>query len=219
MVDGTDQPHDGCEEGTATGESTDRTQGARETDDEGELPPAVIDEAERLTRRAREAVDPNETEAYRERRASLVTEHGFRARVREEGRDTLVLYPDEWVEDGTVQPERIEDIDRGIERPLEGPGEADEWAVVEEHNRELAETVADAHGEIHGANADALADFASNHYAKPIEDLTGAELEEFLAEYFPRNAWPTDDQQAVVEQSVRLTYQVADQPLPGELSS
>ena len=208
MVEGTDRSDDGREK-----REHNRTK--RDT----ELPTDVIDEAELLTRHARRAVDPNEAAAYRDRRASILSDHGFRARVREEGRDTLVLYPDEWVEDGTVQPERIEYIDRGIERPLEGPGEADEWAVVEEHNRELAETVADTRGEVHGANADALADFASNHYAKPIEDLTGAELEEFLAEYFPRNAWPTDDQQAVVEQSVRLTYQVADQPLPGELSS
>jgi len=187
----------------------------RSSDDE--LPAGVIDEAERLTRRAREAVDPNEAAAYRERRGSLLADHGFRARIREEGRDTLVLYPDEWVEDGTVQPDRIEDIDRGVERPLEGPGEADEWEVIEDHNRELAEAVAADNGPVHGDNAHALADFASNHYAKPVEDLTGAELEEFLEEYFPRNAWPSAQQKEVVTESVRLVFAAADQPVPASL--
>jgi hypothetical protein len=170
----------------------------------GEVPDDVVDEAERLTRLIREATDDGEATAYREARADLLAEYGFESRVREEGRDTLVLYPAEWVVDGTVHPERIEDIDRGIERPLEGPGGAEEWAVVAEHNREVAESVTRDHGEVHGANARALADFASNHYAKPIDDLTEEERAEFLEEYFPRNAFPTDDQKAVVEESIRL---------------
>jgi hypothetical protein len=214
MAEGTDSPRDGGEDETANGPNDDT--GSDEGGTE-ELPPAVIDEVERLTRRAREAVDPNEAAAYRERRASTLADHGFRARVREEGRATLVLYPAEWVEDGTVQPDRIENVGRGIERPLEGPGEADEWTVVEEHNRDLAEAVAAAHGDVHGANAHALADYASNHYAKPIGDLTGQELAEFLDEYFPRNAWPSDDQKAAVEESVRLVFAETDQPLPIEI--
>jgi hypothetical protein len=174
-----------------------------------ELPETVIDEAERLTRRAREAVDPNEAAAYREKRASLVAEYDFTARVREEDRDTLVLHPAEWVDDGRILPDRVDDLDRGIERPLEGPGEADEWEATEAHNRELAESVDAEHGSVHGANAHALADFASNHYAKPIDRLTGEELQEFYDEYFPRNAWPTDDQKAVVEESVQLVLETA----------
>jgi len=180
--------------------------------EDSELPQAVIDEAERLTRRARDAVDPNEAAAYREQRDSLLSDHDFIARIRDEDRETLVLHPDEWVEDGRVQPEQIDDIDRGIERPLEGPGEADEWEVTETHNRELAETVEAEHGAVHGANAHALADFASNHYAKPIDRLTGEELQEFYDEYFPRNAWPSDEQKAVVEESVRLVLAAADEP-------
>ena len=70
---------------------------------------------------------------------------------------------------------------------------------------------------VHGANAHALADYASNHYAKPIGDLTGQELAEFLDEYFPRNAWPSDDQKAAVEESVRLVFAETDQPLPIEI--
>jgi hypothetical protein len=197
MAEGTDRPEDRTEEGKA------------------ELPADVVDEAERLTRRARRAVDPSEAAAYRDRRASLLADYGFRARVREEGHDTLVLYPDEWIVDGTAQPDRIDDLDRGIERPLEGPGEADEWEVVESHNRELAKTVAAEHGTVHGDNAHALADFASNHYAKQIERLTVPELAEFREEYFRRNAWPSDDQKAVVSESIRLTFAATDQPVPG----
>jgi hypothetical protein len=175
-----------------------------------ELPAELVDEAERLTRLAREVVDESEAEMYREARADLLTDTGFTARVREDDRDTLVLYPEDWVVDGTVHPDRIEDIDRGIERPLEGPGASEDWEVIEEHNRTIAERVATEHSEVHEQNAHALADFASNHYAKPIDDLTREEREEFLSEYFVRNAFPSDDQKAVVEESVQLVTEIAD---------
>jgi hypothetical protein len=207
MVEGTNRPDDGREK-----REHNRTK--RDT----ELPTDVVDEAELLTRRARRAVDPNEAAAYRDRRASILSDHGFRARVREEGRDTLVLYPDEWVRDGTAQLDQIDDVDRATERPLEGPGETDEWEVVENHNRELAETIAAEHGPIHGDNVHALADFASNHYAKQIGKLTAAELTEFREEYFPRNAWPSDDQKTVVSESIRLTFAAAGQPVPTDRS-
>jgi hypothetical protein len=178
------------------------------------LPDAVIEEAERLTRLARETSDEAEAAAYRTDRESLLMGHGYTARVRSEDRATLVLHPEEWVEDGTVHPDRIEDIDRGIERPLEGPGSSEQWKSVAEHNRDLAEKVAQAHGDTHGRNALALADFASNHYAKPIEQLSGGEVEEFLTEYFPRNAFPTDDQKTVVGESVRLCFEAAGEESP-----
>jgi hypothetical protein len=182
-----------------------------DTDSEAEeLPAEVVDEAERLTRLAREAVDDEEASVYREARTDLLDDTGFTARVREDDRDTLVLYPSEWVEDGTVHPDRIDDVDRGIERPLEGPGAGDNWDAVAEHNTEVAERVGDEHGDVHGQNAAALADFASNHYAKPIDDLTVDEREEFLTEYFVRNAFPSDDQKAVVEESVQLAADAAD---------
>jgi hypothetical protein len=179
------------------------------TPTESEPSAAVVDEAERLTRRAREAVDETEAAAYRRARGDLLAEYGYEARVREDDRDTLVLYPAEWVEDGTVNPDHVEDVDRGIERPLEGPGEAEAWETVADHNRQLAAQVEADHGDVHGANARALAAFASNHYAKPIGDLTDDELAEFLAEYFPRNAFPSDDQKAVVAESVRYALDAA----------
>jgi len=176
--------------------------------DEG-LPAEVIDEAETLTRRARRAVDDNEAAAYRERRDELLAEHGYRARIRDDEHAVLVVYPDEWVEGGVAQLGEIENLERGIERPLEGPGEPEQWDELAARNREVAERVAEAHGEVHGETAHALADFMNNHYAKPIADATETELSEFRSEYFPRNAWPSDQQKAVVEKSVRLTVECA----------
>jgi hypothetical protein len=183
-----------------------------ETD--SELPADVIERAVRLTRLAREAVDDNEAEAYRQSRAELLADHDFTARVRSEDNDVLVLYPVEWVEDDVVVPERIDDIDRGVERPLEGPGDADDWATVDDHNQSIVATVQSECLSVHGANAQALADFMSNHYAKPIEDATSEELREFLDEYFPRNAWPTDKQRQLVEESLEHVYERTDVELP-----
>ncbi|ERH08896.1 MAG: hypothetical protein J07HX64_00648 [halophilic archaeon J07HX64] len=182
-----------------------------ETGGAGELPARVVEEAERLTRRAREAVDDEEEAGALRARDRLLAGHEFTARIRsEDSREVLVLYPAEWVTDGTVQPGRIDDLDRGVERPLSGAGD-DDWTSVDAHNRDLARTVERIHGETHGANAQALADFAGNHYSKRIERLTGTELELFLEEYYPRNVWPTDDQKAVVEESVRLVFRQTDE--------
>ncbi|MEF8886616.1 MAG: rnhA operon protein [Haloarculaceae archaeon] len=178
------------------------------------VPETVRVEAERLTRRARAAVDDREAAAYREEREQLLAEHGYTARVREEDRAVLVLHPTEWMDDGTVRPDRIDDIDRGVEIPLEGPGEDAEWEAVAAHNREVAATVREEHGPVHGANAEALADFCNNHYAKPVEDLSPAEREEFLTEYYRRNVWPSDEQKAVVEESVALAVEAASTGQP-----
>jgi len=180
-----------------------------------DVPAETIDEAERLTRLARAATDPAETAAYRERRDRLVADHEFVARVREDDPgETLVLYPEEWVEDGTVRPERIESTDRAAELSLSGPGDPEEWERVDDHNRNLVAAVRDEHGDRHADNAAALADFASNHYAKEIESLTATELTEFLTEYYPRNVWPTADQESVVEESVRLVFECAGDDPP-----
>jgi len=182
---------------------------------ENELPQSVVDEAERLSRLAREVVDDAEADAYRERRADLVDEYDYDARVRTEGDETLVCYPQDWVEDGVVRTDRIEDTARAVEVPLSGPGAPDEWREVDEHNRELVEQVREAHGEVHARNATAFADFAGNHYAKPVESLTENEMQEFLDEYYPRNAWPSEEQTAVVEQSLELVYETAGERVPG----
>jgi len=184
-----------------------------ESEQKATLPEDIVDRAEQLTRRARRAVDTNEAMAYRTHRDELLAEHNYRARIREED-DVLVVHPVEWVEDGVAQLDRIEDTDRAFERVLSGPGDEERWDDVEAHNRQLAEVVERQHGDVHGANAHALADFMGNHYAKEIERATGEELTEFLEEYFPRNAWPSDDQKAVVETSLRYVFECAKKKPP-----
>jgi hypothetical protein len=181
-----------------------------------ELPSDVVEEAERLTRLARNVVDEDEAAAYRADRDERVAEHDFRARIREEdARDVLVLHPDEWVKDGTILPDRIEDTDRAVEIPLDGPGDPDDWESVERHNAELVAAVREADGEDHAANVRAFADFMGNHYARPLESATSEEIREFLDNYYPRNAWPTDEQAEVVEQSLRLAFDAAEERVPG----
>lgn len=178
-----------------------------------ELPADAIEEAERLTRLARQAADEGETALYRRERRKLLDEYGFTPRVRESD-DTLVCYPSEWVEDGTVQLDRIDDTGRAIEVPLSGPGDPDRYEEVEAHNAEIASIVTERYGTVHGDNARAFADFMGNHYLKRVERATAAEISEFRMEYFPRNAWPTDDQRACLEQSLVYVFEVADASLP-----
>lgn len=175
------------------------------------LPDQVLTEAERLTRLAREAVDPNEAHAHRRRRDELLADHGYVARVRSDDTDdVLVCHPAEWLdEEGRVDIERIDDVDRGAEVPLEGPGDAENWDVIEAHNRAAADRVEREHGEVHGANAHAFADFMGNHYSKRIEKITSGEIEEFLTEYFPRNAWPSAQQREAVATSIELVRNAA----------
>jgi hypothetical protein len=182
-----------------------------------DLPEKVVDEAERLTRLARQAIDEAEARAYLGEREELLAEHGYVARVRDDdGAEVLVCHPDEWVEDGVVQTDRIDDVDRGVERLLSGAADPDDWETVAAANDELVERVAADHDDVHAENARALADFASNHYAKPIADLTRAELREFAEEYLPRNGWPSDRQLAVVEDSVGIAFEKTDVSCPLE---
>ena len=153
---------------------------------------------------------PTEAERYRQRRDDLLADHGYVARVRSEDTgEVLVCHPDDWLDDDTVVVDRV-DPDEAVEIRLSGTGDADRWEAVETHNREVAEAVEAAHGDAHGYNAHKLADFASNHYAKPLEDLTPGEREEFLTEYYPRNGWPSDEQRTLVAESVELARERAD---------
>lgn len=174
-----------------------------------ELPEDVIRRAERLTRLACRAVDQNERSAYRERRCVLLEEHGFVARVRQEAPgETLVLHPDDWIDaDDVVRTEWIDDPDRAIEVSLSGPGDPNEWDATDAHNRDVAAAVREEYGNVHGDNAEAFVDFMSNHYAKRIERATTEEIDEFLTEYFPRNAWPSAKQESVVETSLEYVFE------------
>jgi len=180
-----------------------------------ELPETVVEDAERLTRLAREAADDGERAAHERERDALAAEYGFEARVRDgDTGETLVLYPEEWIEGDAIVRERIEDTDRAVERSLSGPGDPEEWAEVAEHNRAVAERVREAHGEVHGETAAALATFMSNHYAKRIEAATGDELREFCEDYFPRNAWPSEAQSRQLDRSLELVFETLERPLP-----
>jgi hypothetical protein len=177
----------------------------------GELPAAIVERAEALTHRIQEAVDPAEADAYRSDRRALLAEYDYTARVREDDDgETLVVHPEEWTEDGMIQIDRIDDTDRAVEVSLSGTGDGGDWEAVDAHNRAVAERVKEEHGEPHGATAAAFADFMSNHYAKRLEAATEAEREEFRTEYFRRNAWPSEEQRAEVERSLRVISDTAE---------
>jgi hypothetical protein len=178
-----------------------------------ELPREVVTEAERLTRLARRAVDDAEAAAYERDRDERLAEYGFVARVREDD-DTLVCHPAEWLDGDTARIERIEDTGRAVEVPLSGSGDPEAWDEVEAHNAAIVEQVADRDGEVHAANARAFADFMGNHYARRMETATAEELREFLTEYYPRNAWPSDEQREAVEQSLERIFAVTETQIP-----
>ena len=187
-----------------------------------DVPADAVDETERLTRLARAAerreddAAAEEASVYRKRREELVEEHDYETRLRDED-DTLVLYPEEWLEDGVVQLDRVKETDRAVEISLSGPGDPEHWQEIADHNDELVEIVAEESPD-HEANARALADFASNHYAKPIEKLTAEEVGEFLDEYYPRNAWPSGTDASLIETSVRKLFAAADTEPPARIA-
>ncbi|GGM68441.1 hypothetical protein J2752_002076 [Halarchaeum rubridurum] len=180
-----------------------------------ELPDSTVAEAERLTRLALRASDPDEAAAYRDERDALLAEAGYAARERgDDGGVTLVCYPESWLDEtGTIRMDAF-DPDEAVERPLGGPGDPDEWDEVATHNRGIARAVHEAHGSVHGETVTSLADFASNHYAKRIEDLTREELAEFREEYLVRNAWPTEAQLERLADSLRYAFAVVDEEKP-----
>ncbi|QGN07556.1 rnhA operon protein [Halorhabdus sp. CBA1104] len=174
--------------------------------EDSELPPDVLEEAVRLTRLARRT-DGERAETHRQRRDAMLATHGYEARLRaDDDGDVLVCYPAEWLRDGEVVFDRIEDRSRGVERPLAGE---DDWDVVEAANREIVARVGEHHGPVHEANVRAFADFLGNHHVCRIAVATSAQVREFREEYYPRNVWPDDEQRAVLEQSLRIAFDVA----------
>lgn len=183
-----------------------------------DLPSDVITAAERLTKLARRSSDPNEAEAYRRDRDQQLAEYGYTARIRSEAaREVLVLYPDAWIEDGTVQFEAIDDTSRAVERVLEGTGEETTFEHVMAHNQRLVDAVEELAGPVHAANAAAFATFMANHYVRQMETASPAELREFRSEYYPRNVWPTSEQRTVLAESLRYVFEVADRKPPASL--
>ncbi|WP_128906114.1 DUF7108 domain-containing protein [Halorubrum amylolyticum] len=191
-------------------EEDEGTDGADGDDDDRvpDVPAETVDEAERLTRLARRTEDDAAAAFYRERRDELVEEHDYVPRLREED-DTLVLYPDEWMDDGTVRLDRIETTDRAVEVSLSGPGDADRYREIAAYNDAVAEAVADAHDAVHADTARSFAAFMSNHYVRAVDDAPPDVRAEFREEYLPRNGWPSDEQLAVVGESLDVIESVA----------
>lgn len=178
-----------------------------------ELPDEVVDEAVRLTRLARGSTDDAEATAYRDERDRLLGEHDYLARIRDSD-EVLVCYPADWMEGGTVRLDLIEDTTKAVERGLGGSAGEEAYEAVAAHNRELVRRVAENHGPVHAANAAAFAAFMGNHYARRIESATATEVREFLEEYYPRNAWPTEEEAAAVEGSLRRLFKAAGRSVP-----
>lgn len=197
----------------------DEETGDGQASDPGELPLETIEEAERLTHLARGAGDDAEAAAYRTRRSELLAEYGFTARVREEndGGETLVCHPVEWLDaNGVVDMSAIQDTDRAAEVRLSGRGEQGTWADAEAYNRAIVETIREDEGAVHAENARAFADFMGNHYAATFEDARSVHVREFIDEYYPRNAWPSDEAEAVLEVSLRLVFEKTESRYPLE---
>lgn len=206
------------EEASGDGTGGEQTDGER-SGDVDELPPETIEEAERLTHLARGAVDDAEAAAYRTRRSELLAEYGFTARVRDEddGGETLVCHPVEWLDsNGVVDISAIQDTDRAAEVRLSGRGDQGTWADAEAYNRAIVETIRAEAGAVHVENARAFADFMGNHYATTFDDARRVHVREFIDEYYPRNAWPSDEAEAVLETSLRLVFEKAETPYPLE---
>jgi hypothetical protein len=190
---------------------------------EPDLPENAVEEAERLTRLARRVPDDAEAATYRERRVDLLAEHDYAARVREEAAPgaseadgpTLVCHPIEWLDEaGSIDPANIDEVGRAAEVNLGAAGDPEAWDAVASRNDEVVERVREAHGDVHAANAAAFATYVSNHHAKPIAAVTADELAWFRDEYYPRNVWPSEDQEAALDRSLELVYRALEVPMP-----
>lgn len=179
---------------------------------------ALLRRVVRLTRLARHAENEQLSQKYLAERSECLAGTGYRCRIREDSNDdVLVLHPREWLQDEAIDPQAIENIDRAFELSLSGGKQSREWEAIDAHNRSLVDAVTESHGSIHGANVAAFADFMGNHHAQRIETATDEEVQVFLEEYFPRNAWPSERQASVVEESLRRVFAVADRHPPPRL--
>lgn len=174
------------------------------------LPTDVIDRVLEIARGAERRGERDDALADIEEH---LAPHGFVPRIREdEGEPVLVCYPAEWVEDGVIRFERVEEVGQAVERPL-FPSRETSWEAIASGNREVVARVRERHGRIHAENARAFADFMDNHCRRTIADATDADIAEFLDEYYPRNAWPSDDARREVERSIALARGIAEETL------
>lgn len=140
-----------------------------------------------------------------ERRDRLVRSHGHRARLRLDDM-VLVLYPEEWVEDGEVRFEEVEDVDRALEVELEPEKE---WGEAHSENKELLSEFGERVEDHHVYNARVFTEFLENHYSISVMDARQEHVNEFLEEFYPRNAWPSRQARVCVDESVEMFLEFA----------
>ncbi|XGI83882.1 rnhA operon protein [Halorutilales archaeon Cl-col2-1] len=182
------------------GKDRDGSEGEDEEESERE---DWVDEAVRLTKMSLTSPSP----VYEDRLDELAAENGFVARLRDD--ETLVLYPDDWVVDGEVDVERIEDTDRAHEIPLSEKGES--WEDVHSYNSDVIEELSEMEEvtETEVSNAEYFVEFLENHYILPVDEVSQKHVREFLEDYYPRNVWSSPNEEETVKKSVRKLLEAA----------
>ncbi len=159
-----------------------------------------------MTRLAREVVDDAEADAYRTERDEILAEYDYTARIRnDETGDVLVCHPVEWVDDGVIRPERVDDIDRGVEIRLSAPatrtsGQRSRW------NRAVVDAVTVAQVRHTRTRSCSLIQGITTRNRSRRRRRRNSGVSRRLC---PRNAWPTAEQRSVLDQSIRLTVEEA----------
>ena len=160
-------------DGQADGAADAATAPERDEERVPDVPAEAVDEAERLTRLAREAESAEPTpeieaaaDQYRERRDALAAEYGYTVRVRDED-DTLVLYPDEWMDPRTVRLDRVAATAPALHVSPSGPRAADRYRDVAPSTAALADPVPAREAAFHARTAATFAAFMSNPSVRP----------------------------------------------------
>lgn len=199
------------------GTATDRADDGSATRDD-----AWVREVLRLTRRARtlddgparrardvgrdaaEGSDPSsdrtDVQEIRRERDAIAERHGYGVRLRDAD-DVLVCYPLDWLDDGTVDLDSVEDLDRAVEVSLGGG--SDDVADVRDANDAVVEPVLEEADDAVGYDAAAFAEYCENHHRARLGEVSRTQVERFLEEYYPRNVWPPDGAEDRVEEALR----------------
>lgn len=166
--------------------------------------PDWVKEAARLTRVALAG-----GEDALQRRDEIAAEHGYEARVRDDG--TLVLHPDDWLDENSVVDMEKFDAEEAYEVPLDGGGYEEAYEKNERLLREFEKDADDADL----FNARAFVEYCENHHAVAVENASEEHVRGFLDDYYVRNVWADDEAEERVEESLRSLLREAGR---GELA-
>lgn len=176
--------------------------GDTEADGEDETP-AWVDEVVELARPALGGGDLSEAR-------EAAGQHGFGVRLRD---TVLVLYPEDWLEDGVVRPDV--DVDRAFEVDLADT--ADRQRARERNEKLLGEfessvergTVDDVAVEDVVFNVRRFAEFCANHHGVAVDEA-GDVVEEFVSDYYVRNVWASESQREALVASLDVVFDWLD---------